>query len=110
MPTLTVWSNLPPEAQRPMVAPWSDLLRHRLTGRLAGNETLHDPLAQDRARHQRLQAIVYIRQSTPREVQKHKESTRRQYALADRGLARLWLQHGVSRAISAAPAPSCGFA
>ena len=32
MPTLTVWSNLPPEAQRPMVSLWSDLLRRRLTG------------------------------------------------------------------------------
>ena len=48
MPTLTVWSNLPPEAQRPMVSLWSDLLRRRLSGRLASKETLHDPFAQDR--------------------------------------------------------------
>lgn len=34
-------------------------------------------------RHQRLQAIVYIRQSTPQQVQTNQESTRRQYQLAE---------------------------
>lgn len=42
------------------------------------------------ARHQRLQAIVYIRQSTPKQVQTHKESTRRQYALAERAQQMGW--------------------
>ena len=30
-------------------------------------------------------AVVYVRQSTPQQVLDHKESTARQYALADRG-------------------------
>jgi hypothetical protein len=33
-------------------------------------------------RHLRLRAIVYVRQSTPRQVQHNQESTRRQYQLA----------------------------
>ena len=32
------------------------------------------------ARHLQLQAIVYVRQSTPRQVLENQESTRRQYA------------------------------
>lgn len=35
-------------------------------------------------------AIVYVRQSTPQQVQDHKESTARQYALADRAVALGW--------------------
>src|SRR5215831_4741632 len=35
-------------------------------------------------------AIVYIRQSTPQQVLDHKESTARQYALADRAVALGW--------------------
>jgi hypothetical protein len=42
-PIPMLWSILPPEAQRPMVALWSDLLRRRLTGRMARKETPHDP-------------------------------------------------------------------
>ncbi|GAA4246867.1 hypothetical protein GBZ26_13175 [Azospirillum formosense] len=42
------------------------------------------------ARHQRLQAIIYIRQSTPRQVQSNQESTRRQYALAERARQMGW--------------------
>jgi DNA invertase Pin-like site-specific DNA recombinase len=35
-------------------------------------------------------AIVYVRQSTPQQVQDHKESTARQYALADRAAVLGW--------------------
>src|SRR3982751_1271106 len=41
-------------------------------------------------RHQRLQAIVYIRQSTPKQVQNNQESTRRQYQLVDRARQMGW--------------------
>ncbi len=41
-------------------------------------------------RHQRLQAIVYIRQSTPKQVQTNQESTRRQYQLAERARQMGW--------------------
>ena len=36
------------------------------------------------------QAVVYVRQSTPQQVTDHKESTARQYALADRAVALGW--------------------
>ena len=35
-------------------------------------------------RHLRLQAMVYVRQSTQRQVLENQESTRRQYQLAER--------------------------
>jgi DNA invertase Pin-like site-specific DNA recombinase len=42
------------------------------------------------ARHLRLRAIVYVRQSTPRQVQANRESTRRQYQLAERARQMGW--------------------
>jgi DNA invertase Pin-like site-specific DNA recombinase len=42
------------------------------------------------ARHLRLRAIVYVRQSTPRQVQANPESTRRQYQLAERAQQMGW--------------------
>jgi DNA invertase Pin-like site-specific DNA recombinase len=41
-------------------------------------------------RHQRLQAVVYVRQSTPKQVQCHQESMRRQYQLADQARRMGW--------------------
>jgi DNA invertase Pin-like site-specific DNA recombinase len=41
-------------------------------------------------RHLRLRAIVYVRQSTPRQVQHNQESTRRQYQLAERARQMGW--------------------
>ena len=35
-------------------------------------------------------AVVYVRQSTPQQVLDHRESTARQYALADRAVALGW--------------------
>ncbi len=40
--------------------------------------------------HLRRQAIVYVRQSTQQQVLEHRESTARQYALADRAVALGW--------------------
>jgi DNA invertase Pin-like site-specific DNA recombinase len=40
--------------------------------------------------HLRRRAIVYVRQSTQQQVLEHRESTARQYALADRALALGW--------------------
>ena len=39
------------------------------------------------AHHLTRQAVVYIRQSTPKQVQLNQESTRRQYQLADQAHA-----------------------
>jgi DNA invertase Pin-like site-specific DNA recombinase len=41
-------------------------------------------------------AIVYVRQSTPQQVLDHKESTARQYALADRAVALGWVRDRVT--------------
>lgn len=40
--------------------------------------------------HLSRRAIVYVRQSSPQQVQEHRESTARQYALADRAAAMGW--------------------
>jgi DNA invertase Pin-like site-specific DNA recombinase len=40
--------------------------------------------------HLRLRAVVYVRQSTPRQVLVNQESTRRQYQLADRARQMGW--------------------
>lgn len=40
-------------------------------------------------------AVVYVRQSTPQQVTDHKESTARQYALADRAVALGWTRDRV---------------
>jgi DNA invertase Pin-like site-specific DNA recombinase len=42
------------------------------------------------ARHLQLRAVVYVRQSTPRQVQANPESTRRQYQLAERARQMGW--------------------
>jgi DNA invertase Pin-like site-specific DNA recombinase len=49
-------------------------------------------LAQDKitARHRERQAYVYVRQSTPKQVQHHQESQRNQYALVQRALDLGW--------------------
>src|SRR3954468_24196893 len=41
-------------------------------------------------------AVVYVRQSTPQQVTDHKESTARQYALADRAVALGWSRDRVT--------------
>lgn len=40
--------------------------------------------------HWERQAIVYVRQSSPQQVQENRESTARQYALVDRAVALGW--------------------
>ncbi|MCW2242379.1 recombinase family protein [Azospirillum canadense] len=42
------------------------------------------------ARHRDRQAVVYVRQSTPRQVERNRESTRLQYALVERARALGW--------------------
>ena len=41
-------------------------------------------------RHLRRRAVVYVRQSTPRQVMNNQESTRRQYQLAERARQMGW--------------------
>ena len=59
------------------------------TSRLANFvSTLASPKLQ--AWHLERRAVVYVRQSTPQQVQEHRESTARQYALVDRAVALGW--------------------
>jgi DNA invertase Pin-like site-specific DNA recombinase len=53
---------------------------------------MSEPLASPKLRPWHLDrlAIVYVRQSTPQQVLDHRESTARQYALADRAVALGW--------------------
>ena len=46
--------------------------------------------AKIRVEHLRRQAVVYVRQSTPNQIRCHRESTVRQYALADRAKELGW--------------------
>lgn len=62
----------------PLMAPTPERLKTTLRSEKITDEQL-----------QRL-AIVYVRQSTPQQVLEHRESTARQYALADRAVALGW--------------------
>src|SRR6201995_168660 len=53
------------------------------------------PTSKIQARHRERQAIVYVRQSTMRQVLQHQESTRLQYALSDRARQLGWGQDQV---------------
>src|SRR3954464_4357505 len=46
-------------------------------------------------RHLRLAAVVYVRQSTPQQLQNNQESTRRQYGLAERARQMGWPETAV---------------
>jgi DNA invertase Pin-like site-specific DNA recombinase len=59
---------------RSRIAPWSSKIRQEHLDRVA---------------------IVYVRQSTPQQVQEHRESRARQYALADHAVALGWPQERV---------------
>ena len=48
-----------------------------------------------RATHLERRAVVYLRQSSPKQVRDHRESTTRQYALRDRALALGWSAENV---------------
>ena len=59
---------------------------------------MSEPLRSPKLRpwHQDRIAVVYVRQSTPQQVLDHKESTARQYALADRAVALGWTRDRVT--------------
>ena len=68
------------------------------TERAATRDNVRRPtLRSEKIRDEHLQrtAIVYVRQSTQQQVLEHRESTARQYALADRAVALGWPSAGV---------------
>ena len=74
---------------------------------------MNDPTRSPKLRpwHLDRAAFVYVRQSTPQQVNEHQESTARQYALADRAVALGWTAdrvttepaHGTRRAYPPSP-------
>src|SRR6478735_6575873 len=64
----------------------------------ARRPVMTDPLRSPKLKpwHLDRAAVVYVRQSTPQQVLDHKESTARQYALADRAAALGWARDRVT--------------
>jgi hypothetical protein len=82
--TLDLWDTLlPAERLR--------LLRTLRAWRCVGSDA-HRPLEKITGGHRERLAIVYVRQSTPQQIERHQESTRLQYALVDRAVDLGW-QH-----------------
>ncbi len=59
---------------------------------------MNDPTRSPKLRgwHLDRAALVYVRQSTPQQVLDHRESTDRQYALAERAVALGWTRDSVT--------------
>ena len=92
---LRLWSTFQPETHRQLVGLWTDLLQRQIPihqGRAAEPRKLcHDrPVRQDPAAPPAAHAVVYVRQSTPRQVMNNQESTRRQYQLAEHARQMGW--------------------
>ena len=90
------WQDLPIERRLRLVVLVGGLVRQRLSAaRETGHErgsVLSDPMIPEkiRTRHCDRQAVVYVRQSTMRQVEQNRESTRLQYGLADRACRLGW--------------------
>ena len=54
----------------------------------------HSRLEKIHRRHRERLAVVYIRRSTPQQVERHQESTRLQYALVERACRFGWARDG----------------
>src|SRR4051812_36038821 len=91
------WTDLPIDRRRRLVVLISTLIRQRLS---ADREACHEHggeafdarsgAGEDPARHCDRHAVVYVRQSTLRQVEQNRESTRLQYGLADRACRLGW--------------------
>jgi DNA invertase Pin-like site-specific DNA recombinase len=93
IPETCVWEQLDGEQKRSVV----EALRASLSKRLA-SPTRSRPmtdLSKIKPAHTQRAAFVYIRQSTPGQVEHNRESTARQYALADRAPQLGWSKEQV---------------
>src|SRR5256885_72692 len=70
--------------------------RNRSPAAPAPPSLLLSPSPKVKAHHLARQAVVYIRQSTPKQVLHNRESTDRQYALQQRAVQLGWPAAGVS--------------
>jgi len=95
-----VWETLSPQRQRGIVLLLAQLARRRIQsppsvegavdhgrGLVPQRTGLPEKITR---RHQERLAIIYIRQSTPQQVERNQESTRLQYALVDRAFQFGW--------------------
>ena len=85
-----VWETLPMEAQRAVTVALARL------GRGRWRPDAMSELAKITDGHRRRRAVVYVRQSSPGQVERNVESTALQYALADRAVALGWPAGSVS--------------
>ena len=100
-PPPPVWQTLPQERQRGVILTLEQMALRRLRHASLAEETADErrnvvprrggilPEKLDRQHRERL-AIVYIRQSTVQQVERHQESTRLQYALVDGAIQFGW--------------------
>ena len=84
------WSSFPLETHDPMISLWADLLHRWLASPRAKRRRPMITSPKIEPRHLRLRALVYVRQSTPQQLQHNQESTRRQYQLAERAQQMGW--------------------
>ncbi|MBV8442588.1 MAG: hypothetical protein JO312_18845, partial [Hyphomicrobiales bacterium] len=104
----SIWTLLPPERLGRMATLLGQMALHRMRGSTPRSPQRHSMtdagLVQLRSgsscdkivrRHQDRLAIIYVRQSTVQQVERHQESTRLQYALADRAAQFGWLREQI---------------
>ena len=102
----SIWTLLPPERRGRIATLLGQMALHRMrSSPVATEASMTDAgLVQRRIgsscdkivrRHQDRLAIVYVRQSTAQQVERHQESTRLQYALADRAAQFGWLREQI---------------
>jgi DNA invertase Pin-like site-specific DNA recombinase len=80
-----VWETLPAERQRSLVNTLGQMAVRRI----------RNPSTTQQTHHRERLAIVYIRQSTVQQVERHQESTRLQYALVDRAFHLGWARETI---------------
>lgn len=101
-----IWSKLPAPTRRRIAVLLGHLARHPLAStpirddavrdRCPSREEGHDNSSEKvQGRHRDRLAVVYVRQSTLRQVEQHQELTRLQYALVERALRLGWARERV---------------
>jgi DNA invertase Pin-like site-specific DNA recombinase len=94
-----LWPSFSPQVQQQLAPVWGELLRRQLQARAAperGGAMGAPAAAKIQPQHRRRQALVYVRQSTTKQLAASQGSTRRQYQLAERAQARGWPQPRVA--------------
>ena len=106
-----VWESLPTERQQGLVRTLGRMAMRQIRNPSTASQTIGETADDDRRdltprppgglsekifrRHRERLAIVYIRQSTVQQVERHQESTRLQYALVDRAFHLGWARETI---------------